>query len=457
MFKTKQEIIVIQAEATDPITTGVVFWSHDKGTAKMLFQLQKDYVNQMLAVGTIVPICLDFVGGRHIYHAVIEDAVNGIVSIVLEDNILGYVGRVTGSIYIELPDSRSLDTAGRFTFDIRRSPIDENTPELEDYFWQGFEQITEEFRKSLALVKSECEEALNDLTTKITDLVNQTADIQLTQSTILQQIESNQLLTKTEADNKYVDFNHFSENAVTNKGQKDINSDWDTVLDQGYYIVGGDQGANRPESEAWGILEVIVRNEDELYQKFSSIDEPCSIYERTLGYTGVFGPWHKLAFEENTVTIAGNQTIGGTKNFQNTPLINDIPAGIANEACWCEDFAVNNLAAGIVNPDLQRFSTSNEDVFSSSGKVITIKKSGVYLIALGVNYTGLTSWLAFGISRVDGTSLVNRNLLGSATSGSNSFTYVRSFEGNDQIRIEFNSGAAGTTMQKINLAIVKIA
>ncbi|MDT2438361.1 phage baseplate upper protein, partial [Enterococcus avium] len=74
-------------------------------------QLQKDYVNQTLSEGTIVPICLDFVGGRHIYHAVIEDAINGIVSIVLEDNILGYVGRVDGSIYIELPDSRSLDTA----------------------------------------------------------------------------------------------------------------------------------------------------------------------------------------------------------------------------------------------------------------------------------------------------------------------------------------------------------
>lgn len=56
MFKTNEEIIVIQAEATDPITTGVVFWSHDKGTAKMIFQLQKDYVNQTLSEGTGVRI-----------------------------------------------------------------------------------------------------------------------------------------------------------------------------------------------------------------------------------------------------------------------------------------------------------------------------------------------------------------------------------------------------------------
>ncbi len=49
---------------------------------------------------------------------------NGIVSIVLEDNILGYVGTVEGSVYIDFPNDRSLDTAGRFTFYIKRSPID---------------------------------------------------------------------------------------------------------------------------------------------------------------------------------------------------------------------------------------------------------------------------------------------------------------------------------------------
>lgn len=153
----------------------------------------------------------------------------------------------------------------------------------------------------------------------------------------------------------------------------------------------------------------------------------------------------------------GNETYLGTKNFQEGLQVGGVPVGTTNEACWCEDFTVNNLAAGKVNPDIQKFSTSDVNYFSASGKVITIKKAGVYLMSLGVNYTGLTDWLAFGISRVDGTSLVNRNLLGVSLSGSNSFTYVRSFAGNDQLMIEFNSGKAGTTMQKINLAIVKLA
>lgn len=210
MFKTNKEIIVIQAKATTPIPTGVVFWSHDKGTAKMLFQLQKDYVNQTLSEGTIVPICLDFVGGRHIYHAVIEDAINGIVSIVLEDNILGYVGRVTGSIYIELPDSRSLDTAGRFTFDIKRSPIDLNTPELEDYYWQGFNEIIDEYHQTINTIKSEAKALIDSLTADVTTAQSKITQLEQSITTantnlnarideINQKIDDNDVFTKAES------------------------------------------------------------------------------------------------------------------------------------------------------------------------------------------------------------------------------------------------------------------
>lgn len=216
MFKTNEEIIIIQAKATTPIPTGVVFWSHDKGTAKMLFQLQKDYVNQTLSEGTIVPICLDFVGGRHIYHAVIEDAINGIVSIVLEDNILGYVGRVTGSIYIELPDSRSLDTAGRFTFDIKRSPIDLNTPELEDYYWQGFNEIIDEYHQTINTIKSEAKALIDSLTADVTTAQSKITQLEQSITTantnlnaridgINKKIDDNDVFTKAESSANVID------------------------------------------------------------------------------------------------------------------------------------------------------------------------------------------------------------------------------------------------------------
>ena len=176
MFKINESIIVIQAEAINPIQTNVVFWSHDRGTAKLRMKLvRKNGIPQSLPEGTTVPIRLIFRSataeggyGKHDYLATIEDRVNGIVSIVLEDNILGYVGKVEGSVYIDFPDDRSLDTAGRFTFYIKRSSIDDSTPELENYYFNGFSQTIDKIEKILADGKQEIDVKIKDTNDKIT-------------------------------------------------------------------------------------------------------------------------------------------------------------------------------------------------------------------------------------------------------------------------------------------------
>ncbi|EGP5333000.1 DUF2479 domain-containing protein [Enterococcus faecium] len=184
VYKTNESIIVIQAEATSPNRTNVVFWSHDRGTAKLRMKLvRKNGVPQSLPEGTTVPIRLMFKSataeggyGKHDYLATIEDPVNGIVSIVLEDNILGYVGTVEGSVYIDFPDDRSLDTAGRFTFYIKRSPIDDSTPELEDYYFNGFSQTIDKIEKILADGKQEIEQKIAESETQIDAKVKDTND-----------------------------------------------------------------------------------------------------------------------------------------------------------------------------------------------------------------------------------------------------------------------------------------
>ncbi|MET2095334.1 BppU family phage baseplate upper protein [Enterococcus faecium] len=184
VYKTNESIIVIQAEATNPNNTRVVFWSHDRGTAKLRMKLvRKNGIPQSLPEGTTVPIRLMFRSataeggyGKHDYLATIEDRVNGIVSIVLEDNILGYVGTVEGSVYIDLPNDRSLDTAGRFTFDIKHSPIDDSTPELEDYYFNGFSQTIDKIEKILADGKQEIEQKITESETQIDAKLKDTND-----------------------------------------------------------------------------------------------------------------------------------------------------------------------------------------------------------------------------------------------------------------------------------------
>ncbi|RBT44692.1 hypothetical protein EB05_00304 [Enterococcus faecium] len=184
VYKMNESIIVIQAEATSPNRTNVVFWSHDRGTAKLRMKLvRKNGIPQSLPEGTTVPIRLMFKSataeggyGKHDYLATIEDPVNGIVSIVLEDNILGYVGTVEGSVYIDFPNDRSLDTAGRFTFYIKRSPIDDSTPELEDYYFNGFSQTIDKIEKILADGKQEIDQKIAESETQIDAKVKDTND-----------------------------------------------------------------------------------------------------------------------------------------------------------------------------------------------------------------------------------------------------------------------------------------
>ncbi|HGV8360514.1 TPA: BppU family phage baseplate upper protein [Enterococcus faecium] len=184
VYKMNESIIVIQAEATSPNRTNVVFWSHDRGTAKLRMRLvRKNGIPQSLPEGTTVPIRLMFKSataeggyGKHDYLATVEDPVNGIVFIVLEDNILGYVGKVEGSVYIDFPNDRSLDTAGRFTFYIKRSPIDDSTPELEDYYFNGFSQTIDKIEKILADGKLEIEQKIAESETQIDAKLKDTND-----------------------------------------------------------------------------------------------------------------------------------------------------------------------------------------------------------------------------------------------------------------------------------------
>lgn len=184
VYKTNESIIVIQAEATSPNRTNVVFWSHDRGTAKLRMKLvRKNGIPQSLPEGTTVPIRLMFRSataeggyGKHDYLATIEDRVNGIVSIVLEDNILGYVGIVEGSVYIDFPNDQSLDTAGRFTFYIKRSPIDDSTPELEDYYFNGFSQTIDKVEKIISDAKTEIDEKVAESETQIDTKLKDTND-----------------------------------------------------------------------------------------------------------------------------------------------------------------------------------------------------------------------------------------------------------------------------------------
>lgn len=289
MFKTRQDVFVIKAESTAPLNTRVVFYSHDRGTAKFLFQLKKDQVNQSLPKGTLVPISLDFlmgdVKGKHIYHATIEDAVEGIVSIILKDNILWFQGKVTGSIYIELPDSRSLDTAGRFTFEIRRSPIDLTTPPEQHFYWDGFHEILQEYEKTIEYIRSESKKLLDTLTTNVNnvqakvnkleqDIEDANTDLNTRIDEIHKRIDDEEIYRKSEVFTKKESSANVIDQIVSGKKEKIVFStnfsgkvSGSLVENANSAYIAYSTALNAPTAGTW------YEFSDERYSKISDLDD----------------------------------------------------------------------------------------------------------------------------------------------------------------------------------------
>lgn len=325
IYKTNESIIIIQAEAIQPISTGVVFWSYDRGTAELRFKLQKNGLPQSLPEGTMVPIRLIFKSttaeggyGKHDYLATIEDRLNGIVSIVLEDNILGYQGRVDGSIYIDFPNNQSLDTAGRFTFDIKRSPIDDSTPELEDYYFNGFSQTIDKIEKIVAQTKSEIDQAANDVTKKIN--AANTSLKELNES--LEVLEGN----IKEGEQHFVTKSSTEKGLMIYRSQFVTAENWNDIQDSGIYYCAGATGENMPIKDTlYGYL-IVIKSAGIVIQQFLS--NGVFFMRAMIGNPMTWNPWTKFPTDGAVVHVSGNESIDGFKNFLQTPTVNDTPVAL---------------------------------------------------------------------------------------------------------------------------------
>lgn len=333
VFKTNDSILSIQAEATQPIQTNVVFWSHDRGTAKLRFKLLKSNTSLSLPEGTNVPIRLLFDSstadggqGKHDYLANIEDRVNGIVSIVLEDNILGYQGRVNGSIYVDFPNKQSLDTAGRFTFEIKRSPIDDSTPELKNYYFNGFSQTIDKIEKIIGDGKKEVDanisNAKQDFTKKVGEIQSSIGEAEINIENVNTKAIS--IEKKLEESDKYfVSKDSMESGALIFKNTHITTQNWNDITESGVYYCAGATGENMPISGTlYGYL-IVIKSASVIVQLFISNG---NFYNRVMsGSPLTWFTWNKLSNDSTVVHNSGNESIDGFKEFRQTPTVNDTP------------------------------------------------------------------------------------------------------------------------------------
>lgn len=325
-YKTTESIIIIQAEAVKPITTNVVFWSHDRGTAKLRFKLMKDNIPQSLPEGTTVPIRLLFKSataeggyGKHDYLATIEDRLNGIVSIVLQDNILGYQGRVEGSIYIDFPNG-SLDTAGRFSFAIKRSPIDDTTPELEDYYFNGFSQIIDKMEKMISGAKMQLDAEIKDIQTSLDEAETSLATMNESVASLEGKI--------AEADQHFVNKESVEAGPLIFKNKLITTQNWNDLTRSGIYRCSAAIGANRPTNDVLLGYLTVTNGGGSVLQRY---ELSTTVYTRTLS-GGSWSIWNKSAFASEVVNLSDDQEVGGTKNFTGNLQSKGLPVAVERSA-----------------------------------------------------------------------------------------------------------------------------
>lgn len=419
IYKLKESVIVIRTEAINPISTGVVFWSHDRGTAKLRFNLQKDGISQNLPEGTNVPIRLIFKSqtakdgyGKHDYLATIEDRVNGIVSIVLEDNILGYVGTVEGSIYIDFPNQQSLDTAGRFTFSIKRSPIDENIPELEDYYFNGFSQVIDKVETIVLQTKAEINQAADDVVKKVND-----ADVSLGK---LNQEMKNLEEKISKGEQYFVTKSSTEKGLLIYKNNFITTEDWNSLQTSGIYYCAGATGENMPIlGTIYGYL-IVIKSASVIVQLFISNG---NFYNRIMsGSPLTWFNWNKLSNDSTVVHTSGNESIDGFKDFQQIPTVRGV--NLAKETFgitltggqlggvevkdgtilkWGIPYSYDNERSRnndlfTISSDLKTMTILKECTLQFNGKFICQTGDAKYYAYLEIAVNGSDKWRAAGIA-----------------------------------------------------------
>ena len=126
--------------------TKATFYSYDINSGIVKINITKDGQPLALSNGTEVLINVVKLGlpqQKLVYNADIVDATKGITHWDIPEYLTGYKGKVRAGVFINLPNGQRLH-GGYFKFNMGISEIDTNLEELEEDYWQGWDEFQKE-------------------------------------------------------------------------------------------------------------------------------------------------------------------------------------------------------------------------------------------------------------------------------------------------------------------------
>lgn len=191
MLKDFQVDLELSPKDNRVIQTGATYWSHDVNTAKIVVNLKRNSEPIILSSTVSVRMIMVFDDNdtqkKQVHKMTIDDTQNGVVSLVLPKETLGFVGNVLCGVYVNYGGNQSTDN-GYFTFSMRRSLIDGEFPQLENGYVSEFQTMLD-YMIETASEFDNVEEELN----KRIDIIEK-------------DIASNEVAKQSEVDNLKSDF-----------------------------------------------------------------------------------------------------------------------------------------------------------------------------------------------------------------------------------------------------------
>ena len=172
--------IKIDVNQKDVLKTNLEFWSHDLKSGLLTIKYTNLGEPVALVCDSAVRLIMRFTEKGETKHRIetmtVTDKINGIATLEIPDEILGYEGIVECGTYIDFKNGQTLD-AGYFTFRMKKSMIDGEFKALDTIYIKEFSEAVEKIKLIAEEYESKYATAIADDQERFNDLINSWQEI----------------------------------------------------------------------------------------------------------------------------------------------------------------------------------------------------------------------------------------------------------------------------------------
>lgn len=168
--------LALSADERDAPDLGAQFYSYDKQSGKFIIRLideedQPINLSQFAVINIVMAPNRDISKGRTIVPMQSEDPEDGVVSVILPDNIRQFNGTIIAGVVAMNADNIKTHDFGYFRFEMKQSLIDADIENLSDFYVDEFEQLRGQIHQIMQDTLDDIDAFKLDITNQLNTLV----------------------------------------------------------------------------------------------------------------------------------------------------------------------------------------------------------------------------------------------------------------------------------------------